>query len=123
MQLIERSISHHKQKGNLSNVMQDMKIQHRKQTRLEFYMKTQNGKNHREKRGEFTIFCVTIGVYSILLFLFFYVLALSISRLCCNGWSVSFSVIHDLLLRPFHICYDCCASLLGLTCQDIRHHL
>jgi len=32
------------------------------------------------------------------------------------------SVIHDLLLRYFHIHVECCASLLGLAYQDIRHH-
>ena len=35
--------------GGLSNVMQEMKIQNSKQTRLGFYMETQNGKNHEER--------------------------------------------------------------------------
>jgi len=38
MRLIEQSISHHKQKGDLSNEMQKMKIQHSKQTSIEFYV-------------------------------------------------------------------------------------
>jgi len=70
MRLIERSISHHKQKGGLSNVMQEMKIQYHKQTRLGFYWKPKMGKS-RERRNSLFSVCYSGGLQYSFLFLLF----------------------------------------------------
>ena len=47
---------------NLSNVMRDMKIPYSMQMRLEFYLKTQNGKNHRDESGGIHYFLYSGGL-------------------------------------------------------------
>ena len=81
---------------------------------LNFTWKPRMGKTTGRREEEFTTFVCYNGGLQYIIFLFSFLLfsllasfsglALSISSwLCYNGWSGSFSVIHDLLLRFFHI--------------------
>ena len=102
MLLIERSISHHKQKGGsvLNDAECKRKIQSADNRRLGFLQGNPDGKNHGEERRRIHYMFFVLQWGSPLSNF-----SSSINRwLCHNGWDRSISVIHVLLLRSFHIC-------------------
>ena len=78
MRLIERSISHHKRGGLSKSRKKNENFQPANRRRPRFYVKTKDGKNHREEK-EFTIFFAGYNV--IFLFFSFSSFSLPISNL------------------------------------------